>query len=158
IRPCWRPCYRTRACIVTAAFASLMRRQPERWTANLAAPPSRAQFHRWLVGDLRGVPYTEHCRTLEHMITGYSADQLFAPCLDGVIPAPARLRQDARVTSLSPSEAGTGMAGVEAVFATRSEFTATVQPAVLFGGARRIRAAGLSLNLICQQLAEQQLQ
>jgi len=42
-------------------------------------------------------------------------------------------------------------------FTSRSEFIATVQPPVLFDGARRIRAAGLSLNLICQQFAEHQL-
>lgn len=52
---------------------------------------------------------------------------------------------------------GERLAGVEAVFTSRSEFIATVQPGTLFEGARRIRAAGLSLNLICQQLAGHQL-
>ena len=42
--------------------------------------PSRAQFHRWLTGELRSLPYTDHCRVLEHMLPGYSAQQLFAPC------------------------------------------------------------------------------
>jgi len=41
--------------------------------------PSRAQFHRWLTGELRSLPYTDHCRVLEHMLPGYSAPQLFAP-------------------------------------------------------------------------------
>jgi hypothetical protein len=49
------------------------------------------------------------------------------------------------------------MAGVAAVFTSRSEFTAAVQPSALFAGAHFIRAAGLSLNLICQQVAEAQL-
>ena len=53
-----------------------------------SSAPSRAQFHRWLTGDLRGLPYTDHCRVLEHMLTGYSAAQLFKPCPDG-IPAPS---------------------------------------------------------------------
>ena len=52
--------------------------------------PSRAQFHRWLTGELRGLPYTDHCRVLEHMLAGYSAQQLFTPCPDGTLPAPAR--------------------------------------------------------------------
>ncbi len=65
--------------------------------------PSRAQFHRWLTGELRGL----------------------------------------------------GMAGVVAVFTSRSEFAATVDPASLFDSARRVRAAGLSLNLICQQVPDQ---
>ena len=55
--------------------------------------PSRAQFHRWLTGELRGLPYTDHCRVLEHMLAGYSAQQLFAPCPDGTLPAPARAAQ-----------------------------------------------------------------
>src|SRR5215467_10383228 len=59
--------------------------------------PSRAQFHRWLAGDVRSLPYTDHCRVLEHMIAGYSASQLLTPCPDGVIPAPAR-----RVTQARP--------------------------------------------------------
>lgn len=44
-----------------------------------------------------------------------------------------------------------------AVFTSRSDFIAAVQPGALFAGARQIRAAGLSLNLICQQVAEQQV-
>jgi len=47
------------------------------------------------------------------------------------------------------------MAGVVAVFTSRSEFAATVDPASLFDSARRVRAAGLSLNLICQQVPDQ---
>jgi hypothetical protein len=49
------------------------------------------------------------------------------------------------------------MADVVAVFASRSEFAASVQPIALFDGIRRIRAAGLSLNLICQQVLDQYL-
>ena len=43
------------------------------------------------------------------------------------------------------------------VFASRSDFTSKVQPQVLFRDARHIRAAGLSLNLVCQQLPDRQL-
>ncbi len=119
--------------------------------------PSRAQFHRWLTGDLRSIPYTDHCRVLEHMITGYSASQLFAPCPDGVIPAPARGPANGMTTQRSRQSAppAAGTADVAAVFTSRSEFTASVQPNALFDGARRIRAAGLSLNLICQQVPDQ---
>ena len=49
------------------------------------------------------------------------------------------------------------MAGVAAVFASRTEFAAKVDPISLFDGARRVRAAGLSLNLICQQVPDQYL-
>jgi hypothetical protein len=52
---------------------------------------------------------------------------------------------------------GKRFADLDAVFPTRSEFLAHVPPSVLFDGAKEIRAAGLSLNLICQQYSEDQL-
>ena len=39
--------------------------------------PSRAQHHRWLNGLLTGLPYPDHCRVLEAMFPGYTAEQLF---------------------------------------------------------------------------------
>jgi hypothetical protein len=123
--------------------------------------PSRAQFHRWTTGGLRTLPYTGHCRVLEHMLTGYSAGQLLTPCPDRSIPAPARA-SSAKAASPAPQPAPdltpvTGMAGVEAVFASRSEFAARVEPRALLDDADTIRASGLSLNLICQQIPDQYL-
>ncbi|GGL20800.1 DUF5919 domain-containing protein [Mangrovihabitans endophyticus] len=48
-------------------------------------------------------------------------------------------------------------ADVDAVYPSRSAFTSTMPPHALFDGATDIRAAGLSLNLICQQYADTQL-
>lgn len=47
--------------------------------------PSRAQLHRWLSGELKGLPYGDHCRILEKMLPGWSAAQLFevADTIDG---------------------------------------------------------------------------
>jgi hypothetical protein len=45
-------------------------------------------------------------------------------------------------------------ADVIAVYPSRAEFAAKVPPADLFAGARDIRAAGLSLNMICQQMPD----
>jgi len=118
--------------------------------------PSRAQFHRWLTGELRSLPYTDHCRVLEHMLPGYSAPQLFAPCPERTAPAPAHAAPGATAEA-SPAAPGAGMAGVVAVFASRTEFAAKVDPISLFDSARRVRAAGLSLNLICQQVPDQYL-
>jgi hypothetical protein len=39
--------------------------------------PSRAQFYRWLSGDLIGLPYADHCRILEGMFPDWKVDQLF---------------------------------------------------------------------------------
>ena len=41
--------------------------------------PSRAQLHRWLTGAMRGLPYADHCRVLEEMFPGWTAEQLFHP-------------------------------------------------------------------------------
>ncbi|MET0496076.1 MAG: DUF5919 domain-containing protein [Actinoplanes sp.] len=46
---------------------------------------------------------------------------------------------------------------VEAVYTNRSEFTSKMPPHALFDCATDIRAAGLSLNLICQQYADTEL-
>ena len=120
--------------------------------------PSRAQFHRWLTGDVRGLPYTDHCRVLEHMLPDYSASQLLQPCPANGSPVPVRGAADARMSPVlhnGQALPGTGgLADVAAVFASRSEFAAKVEPCALFEGASRIRAAGLSLNLICQQVPD----
>ncbi len=52
--------------------------------------PSRAQFYRWLSGDLIGLPYTDHCRILESMFPGWKVDQLFQAHDGGIefIPEP----------------------------------------------------------------------
>lgn len=41
--------------------------------------PSRAQLHRWVSGELKGLPYSDHCRVLERMFPGWTARQLFEP-------------------------------------------------------------------------------
>ena len=42
--------------------------------------PSRAQLHRWTSGELKRLPYVDHCRVLEAMFPEWTADELFAPC------------------------------------------------------------------------------
>ncbi len=41
--------------------------------------PSRAQLHRWLTGAVRSLPFADHCRVLEEMFPGWTAEQLFQP-------------------------------------------------------------------------------
>jgi hypothetical protein len=54
--------------------------------------PSKAQFYRWLAGDLVGIPYVDHCRVLEKMFPGWTVDQLFQINDDGIgfIPEPSK--------------------------------------------------------------------
>lgn len=148
--------------------------------------PSRAQFHRWISGGLKRLPHTDHCRVLETMFEGWTADELFAPCPEDVLPGAVALpavRAPGPAFTGAPSLVGTGpngvvsaggvsagalsrrapgapdspFADVAAVFATRAEFTYAVPPHALFDEANDIRAAGLSLNLICQQYPDQRL-
>ncbi len=53
--------------------------------------PSKAQFYRWLSGELVGLPYPDHCRILEAMLTGWQAEQLFEPHDGGIefVPEPS---------------------------------------------------------------------
>ena len=123
--------------------------------------PSRAQFHRWITGDLRGLPYPDHCRVLEHLLTGYTAAQLFQPATGNSPPADGH-RANGTITHPAPDHrplviSTTGTGDLAAVFTSRSDFAANVEPKALFHGASRIRAVGLSLNLICQQLPDQHL-
>ncbi len=39
--------------------------------------PSRAQLHRWISGDVKRLPYPDHCRILERMFPDWTVEQLF---------------------------------------------------------------------------------
>ncbi|MHA7956478.1 hypothetical protein ACX9I7_01805 [Streptomyces sp. L500] len=47
--------------------------------------PSRAQFYRWLSGDLKELPYPHHCRVLEKMLPDWKAEELFRPATEEAI-------------------------------------------------------------------------
>ena len=68
--------------------------------------PSRAQFYRWLCGELSGLPYPHHCRVLEKLFPGWTAAQLFEHCdqqADSTESGPAEIAQlfDLIATGLS---------------------------------------------------------
>jgi hypothetical protein len=78
--------------------------------------PSKAQFYRWLSGDLVGLPYADHCKILEHMCPGWTVDQLFqVHDRDGQptpqppaasTPTPGPTRQPAASTAQPESNSG----------------------------------------------------
>jgi hypothetical protein len=39
--------------------------------------PSKAQFFRWWAGELLGLTYAHHCRVLDAMFPGWTAEQLW---------------------------------------------------------------------------------
>ncbi|HUY49689.1 MAG TPA: hypothetical protein VMV92_28895 [Streptosporangiaceae bacterium] len=64
-----------------AAFCAQYDKAAQRIDSDLARTfPSRAQLHRWLSGSVRSLPYPDHCRVLEEMFPGQTAEQLFSPC------------------------------------------------------------------------------
>lgn len=121
--------------------------------------PSRAQFHRWLAGDLLTLSHPDACRVLEDLFPGWTVEELFSRHGDR--------RSGVRLVTSVDGKEDTGsdadnlpvgpFQDVTAVYATRSEFMASVSPHTLFGNATSIRATGLSLNLICQQYPEREL-
>lgn len=128
--------------------------------------PSRAQLHRWLSGDLKGLPYPDHCRVLEEMFPGRPVERLFSPCPPDL---PGAQHVDEAANEMPASAATDAIGGrlsgqptnrlcdVSAAFASRAEFVAALPPHVLLDGAREVRAAGLSLNMLCQQYPDQHL-
>ncbi|MCC3327398.1 DUF5919 domain-containing protein [Nocardia abscessus] len=117
----------------------------------VGAGPKKAQFYRWLSGNLTSLPYPHHRRILEAMFPGWSADELFDDCTNSSEIRPAR-ENGARIR---PSDHI--MADVEAIFANRADFLHAMPPRKLFEGTRRIDMAGLSLNLLCQQYSDSDL-
>jgi hypothetical protein len=121
--------------------------------------PSRAQFQRWLAGDIGRLPRPDACRVLEALFPGWTVELLFAGYPN------RQLSQKAANLALSdmprtPDRGGlaaTQLQDVVAVFATRSELMSSYPPHALFDGASSIRACGLSLNLVCQQYGIQGL-
>jgi hypothetical protein len=123
--------------------------------------PSKAQFYRWLSGELVGLPYTDHCRVLEHMFSGWTVDKLFQIDDGSIEFVPEPREQGAIKTAPRPipvtMPTGPGVGDLVAVFPSRSEFIHDMPPRQLFDGAQRIRVAGLSLNILCQQYPDKSL-
>ncbi|WP_433540713.1 DUF5919 domain-containing protein [Streptosporangium sandarakinum] len=120
--------------------------------------PSRAQLHRWLSGELKGLPYSDHCRVLEAMFPGRTAQELFSLSPNGTGTAtpvvPAQPPNGTAQVAVNPMSQ---MADVTAVFSSRSAFAAAFPPTALFDDAQEIHAAGLSLNMLCQNYPDHQL-
>lgn len=66
--------------------------------------PSKAQFYRWLSGDMAGLPHVDHCRILESMFPGWTVAQLFEPHEGpiGFVPEP-RVSQAQKPQPPTPS-------------------------------------------------------
>jgi len=65
--------------------------------------PSKAQFYRWISGELVGLPYPDHCRILERMFPDWKVDQLFQVYDGGIdfVPEPPVLVKASAVQPVS---------------------------------------------------------
>ncbi|MGW5385613.1 DUF5919 domain-containing protein [Nocardia sp. NPDC003963] len=113
--------------------------------------PKKAQFYRWLSGDIAGLPYPHHRRILQAMFPGRSIEELFDQ--DGSGP---RIRHDA-MTQEAPRQRGHRTADVESVFPSRAAFTRDIPPQQLFESATTVDMIGISLNMLCQQYPEREI-
>lgn len=57
--------------------AEYNRRAKELGVARQAAPPTKAQYYRWLGGEIQNLPRGYHCAVLERMFPGWTAKELF---------------------------------------------------------------------------------
>lgn len=120
--------------------------------------PSKAQFYRWLSGELTKLPYSHHCRVLEAMFPDWGVEQLFQPYTGsiGFVPRPGADLTEPPMTAPMPV-GPTKTKDVVAVYTSRSEFQYELPPQRLFNNADHIRVAGLSLNLLCQNYPDSAL-
>jgi hypothetical protein len=57
--------------------AEYNRRAREVGVPRQAAPPTKAQYYRWLGGEIQNLPRGYHCAVLERMFPGWTAKELF---------------------------------------------------------------------------------
>jgi hypothetical protein len=64
--------------------------------------PSKAQFYRWLCGELVGLPYPDHCRILESMFPDWKVDQLVQIHDGGIDFVPEPHKEQAATPTTQP--------------------------------------------------------
>ena len=127
--------------------------------------PSRSQLYRWLSGEVKELPYGDHCRVLERMFPEWSARQLFelisADELSHITTrrpsfnSTEKIAQSAKFSASSHEDRP--FADVTAVFVSRSEFAHSFSLDELLSDVSDIRAVGISLNLLCQNYGDRRL-
>jgi hypothetical protein len=85
--------------------------------------PSKAQFYRWLSGDLIGLPYADHCRILEGMFPDWKVDQLFHVHDAGIefVPKPPTPQTQKPTRPASTGLADQGVGQVVAFYPHRAD-------------------------------------
>lgn len=88
----------------------------------IGSHPSKAQFYRWLSGELIGLPYAHHCRILEAMFPEWTAEQLFQLYNGGIefVPEPRAAVEPAANNGKGGGSDPTVPPGVVALYPHRS--------------------------------------
>ncbi|WP_052021229.1 hypothetical protein [Actinokineospora spheciospongiae] len=117
--------------------------------------PSKAQFYRWLSGDLIGLPYADHCRILESMFPEWDARQLFEPYNGSVSYTP---EPDASPVTTDPLEhpptGGHALApsgyspGMIAAYPYRSDFPVSKWWELITGTEKQMDLLGYTLYFL----------
>src|SRR6266516_468026 len=90
--------------------------------------PNRAQYYRWLTGQLKGgTPYPDACRVLESMFPPWTAEDLFGPPDKAPNKAsnPKQASSDSLLTSIAHSFSAEMLQGL---WVTSYEFSTTQHP------------------------------
>ncbi len=78
--PLLRVLLKARHLHVYSAFAREYRKVASKVDRELAhTGPSKAQFYRWISGNLVKLPHSQHCRVLESMFPEWTVGQMFEP-------------------------------------------------------------------------------
>ncbi|MGH4009553.1 MAG: hypothetical protein ACRDTH_15620 [Pseudonocardiaceae bacterium] len=90
--------------------------------------PSKAQFYRWLSGELVGLPYPDHCRILERMFPDWKVDQLFQTNDGGIdfVPEPPPLAKAPTVQPVSQIKSNNSTGQSEHLVTSGGELTAAL--------------------------------
>ncbi|WP_157101875.1 DUF5919 domain-containing protein [Nocardia caishijiensis] len=118
----------------------------------IGAGPKKAQFYRWLSGNISTLPYPHHCRILQEMFPGWSIEELFSNYTGG-----ADLRQHKTMAIPPLASSISEISDIKSVFTRRAEFLKANPPQELFHEARTIDLVGLSLNILCQQCSDSEV-
>lgn len=127
--------------------------------------PSKAQFYRWLSGELVGLPYADHCRILENMFPKWTADQLFqqySGSLDFIRePEP----EPAQAAIVTPAQRNNGESPVDTAargaeheivntYPYRSQLPVSAWWELISGAERQIDLLGYTLYFLSMQHPE----
>lgn len=91
------------------------------------------------------------------MFPGRSAEELFSPGKGEVLASRIDVEPSKSADRIAETSPTPQLADVTAVFSSRSAFASAYSPSALFDTAREINAAGLSLNVLCQNYPDHRL-